>query len=70
MTSTSVASTTGSPRVPLTPDQRSSFLAAFLGWTMDAFDYFIVVLVYADIAKEFGVSLPRMAFITTVTLLL
>jgi SHS family lactate transporter-like MFS transporter len=54
----------------LTSDQRSSFLAAFLGWTMDAFDYFIVVLVYADIAKEFGVSLPRMAFITTVTLLM
>jgi MFS transporter, SHS family, lactate transporter len=54
----------------LTPDQRSSFLAAFLGWTMDAFDYFIVVLVYADIAKEFGVSLTRMAFITTVTLLM
>ncbi|SDU87187.1 MFS transporter, SHS family, lactate transporter [Microlunatus sagamiharensis] len=57
-------------RVPLTPDQRSSFLAAFLGWTMDAFDYFIVVLVYADIAREFGVSLPKMAFITTVTLLM
>ena len=71
MTSTSSASsTTGSKRVPLTPDQRSAFLAAFLGWTMDAFDYFIVVLVYADIAKEFGVSLPRMAFITTVTLLM
>jgi SHS family lactate transporter-like MFS transporter len=57
-------------RTKLTADQRSSFLAAFLGWTMDAFDYFIVVLVYADIAKEFGVSLTRMAFITTVTLLM
>ena len=54
----------------LTPDQRNSFLAAFLGWTMDAFDYFLVVLVYADIAKEFGVSLTKMAFITTVTLLM
>ncbi len=57
-------------RSKLTPDQRNSFLAAFLGWTMDAFDYFIVVLVYADIAKEFGVSLTKMAFITTVTLLM
>ncbi len=63
-------STATRDRVPLTSDQRSSFLAAFLGWTMDAFDYFIVVLVYADIAKEFGVSLPKMAFITTVTLLM
>lgn len=52
----------------LTPDQRNSFLAAFLGWTMDAFDYFIVVLVYAEIAKDFDVSLTKMAFITTATL--
>jgi SHS family lactate transporter-like MFS transporter len=52
----------------LNRDQRNAFLAAFLGWTMDAFDYFIVVLVYADIGKEFGVSLTQMAFLTTVTL--
>ncbi len=52
----------------LTPDQRNGFLAAFLGWTMDAFDYFIVVLVYSEIAKDFGVSLTKMAFLTTVTL--
>jgi SHS family lactate transporter-like MFS transporter len=52
----------------LTPDQRNSFVAAFLGWTMDAFDYFIVVLVYSEIAKDFGVSLTKMAFLTTATL--
>jgi len=57
-------------RERLTSDQRSSFLAAFLGWSMDAFDYFIVVLVYADIAKDFHVSLTRMAFLTTVTLVM
>jgi MFS transporter, SHS family, lactate transporter len=55
---------------PLSSDQRNAFVAAFLGWTMDAFDYFIVVLVYADIAKDFGVSLTRMAFLTTVTLVM
>jgi SHS family lactate transporter-like MFS transporter len=65
----SVAATT-SPRAPLTPDQRSSFVAAFLGWTMDAFDYFLVVLVYAEIAKDFGVPLTQMAFLTTATLLM
>ncbi|MDQ2846756.1 MAG: MFS transporter [Actinomycetota bacterium] len=37
---------------------------------MDAYDYFLVVLVYADIAKDFGVSLERMAFLTTVTLIM
>ena len=52
----------------LSPSDRRAVLAALLGWTMDAFDYFVVVLVYADIAKDFRVSLTRMAFLTTVTL--
>jgi SHS family lactate transporter-like MFS transporter len=59
-----------SPRQRLTPDQRNSFIAAQLGWTMDAFDYFIVVLVYADVGKDFGVSLAKMAFLTTATLIM
>ena len=63
-----MAGTATKPR--LTKDQRNAFLAAELGWMMDAFDYFIVVLVYADIGKDFGVSLERMAFLTTVTLVM
>jgi SHS family lactate transporter-like MFS transporter len=55
---------------PLTKEQRAAFTASLLGWTMDAFDYFLVVLVYADIAKDFKVSLTKMAFLTTVTLVL
>jgi SHS family lactate transporter-like MFS transporter len=54
----------------LTPDQRNSFLAAQLGWTMDAFDYFVVVLVYADIAKTFHHNKAEVAFITTATLIM
>jgi MFS transporter, SHS family, lactate transporter len=54
----------------LTRDQRNAFLAALLGWTMDAFDYFIVVLVYADIAKTFHHSKAEVAFVTTATLLM
>ena len=57
-------------REPLTRDQRNAFAAAYLGWAMDAFDYFLVVLIYADIAADFGVSLERMAFITTMTLIM
>ncbi len=57
-------------RVPLTPDQRNAFTAALLGWTMDAFDYFIVVLVYADIAADFATSKEKVAFLTTATLLM
>ena len=55
-------------RTRLTPDQRNAFIAAQLGWTMDAFDYFIVVLVYADIARSFDVSKTQVAFLTTATL--
>jgi SHS family lactate transporter-like MFS transporter len=55
---------------PLTSDQKNSFIAALLGWTMDAFDYFIVVLVYADIAETFGKSKETVAFLTTATLLM
>ena len=65
MTSSAAAS-----RQRLNSDQRNSFLAAVLGWTMDAFDYFIVVLVYADIAKEFKTSLTTVAFLTTATLIM
>jgi SHS family lactate transporter-like MFS transporter len=57
-------------RTPLTSDQRNAFTAALLGWAMDAFDYFIVVLVYADIATDFGTSKEKVAFLTTVTLLM
>jgi len=41
-----------------------------LGWTMDAFDYFIVVLVYGDIAETFHVSKTEVAFLTTATLMM
>jgi SHS family lactate transporter-like MFS transporter len=54
----------------ITGDQRNSFIAAMLGWTMDAFDYFIVVFVYADIAKTFHISKAEVAFVTTATLLM
>ena len=57
-------------RRPLTNDQRNSFIAAQLGWTMDAFDYFIAVLVYADIARTFHTSTTEVAFITTATLMM
>ncbi|MGI8416029.1 MAG: MFS transporter, partial [Nakamurella sp.] len=58
------------PRQKLNSDQRNSFMAAYLGWAMDAFDYFLVVLIYADIAKDFGVTLEKMAFVTTATLVM
>jgi MFS transporter, SHS family, lactate transporter len=40
----------------LTRDQRATVVAGFLGWTLDAFDFFLVVMTLTAIAKEFGRS--------------
>ena len=60
----------GSRSDRLTGEDKRAVGAALLGWTMDAFDYFIVVLVYADIAKDFKVSLTDLTFLTTATLIM
>ena len=52
----------------LTRDQRNAFLAAWLGWAMDAFDYFLLVFVITDVAKEFDTSKTHVAVATTLTL--
>ncbi|RDI64476.1 MFS transporter [Nocardia pseudobrasiliensis] len=57
-------------RQRLSADQRNAFVAAQLGWTMDAFDFFVVVFVYADIAKSFDMAKADVAFITTATLIM
>ncbi|MCW2968826.1 MAG: sialic acid-transport integral rane protein NanT [Solirubrobacteraceae bacterium] len=52
----------------LTKDQRNAFLAAWLGWAMDAFDYFLLVFVITDVAKDFDTSKTKVAVATTLTL--
>src|SRR3954454_9766580 len=52
----------------LTRDQRNAFLAAWLGWAMDAFDYFLLVFVITDVADTFDVSKTKVAVATTLTL--
>jgi SHS family lactate transporter-like MFS transporter len=54
----------------LTPVQRKTFVAAFLGWTLDAFDFFIVTFVVKDIADEFHQSRVSVLFAITLTLML
>jgi MFS transporter, SHS family, lactate transporter len=53
----------------LNRDQRNAFLAALLGWAMDAFDYFLLVFVITEIAKEFGSSVEKVTVATTLTLI-
>src|SRR6476469_6303538 len=52
----------------LTKDQRNAFVASWLGWAMDACDYFLLVFVITDVAKEFGTSKTHVAVATTLTL--
>ena len=47
---------------------KTSFIAAFLGWTLDAFDFFIVTFVVAKIASDFHRSIPDIALAITLTL--
>ncbi|HEV7502611.1 MAG TPA: MFS transporter, partial [Vicinamibacteria bacterium] len=49
-------------------DYISALVASFLGWTLDAFDFFILVFVLPNVAADFGKSIPAMAFTITVTL--
>jgi MFS transporter, SHS family, lactate transporter len=45
-------------------------LAGFLGWTLDAFDFFVIVFLYDTLAHEFNVSKKAIIFTTTATLAL
>ena len=51
-----------------TPVQRKVVVASFLGWTLDAFDYFLLVFVIDDVAREFGSSHRSVALALTLTL--
>ena len=47
---------------------RAAVFASFLGWTLDAFDFFLVVFALTAIAKEFHKTDAQMALTITVTL--
>jgi MFS transporter, SHS family, lactate transporter len=50
-------------------NQRNVLLAGFLGWTLDAFDFFILVMVLPAVAKDLaGGSIPKIALTITASL--
>ncbi len=51
-------------------DHRHAVFAGFLGWTLDAFDFFLVVFALTDIGKDLGASSADMAFAQGMTLLM
>jgi SHS family lactate transporter-like MFS transporter len=52
----------------LTKAQRNSIIASYLGWTLDAFDFFLMVFMYQAISKEFGTSIKEVTEATFLTL--
>jgi SHS family lactate transporter-like MFS transporter len=51
-----------------TPAQTHVVVASYLGWTLDAFDFFLLVFVMQDVAKQFATPLASVAVALTVTL--
>src|SRR6202163_1152944 len=51
-----------------TKDQWLAWVAAWLGWTLDAFDFTIFLLLMVPISKDFGVPLTGVAIVFTLTL--
>src|SRR5512147_180373 len=52
----------------LNRQQRNAFIASFLGWTLDAFDFFLMIFVLRAIAAEFGTDVKSVSVAVTLTL--
>lgn len=50
--------------------QRNTFLACFLGWTLDALDFFLLTFALGSVGEHFGRTIPEMTFAITLTLLM
>ena len=53
-----------------TSAQKHVVAASYLGWTLDAFDFFLMVFVIKDVAHSFGAGKADIAWATTLTLAL
>jgi SHS family lactate transporter-like MFS transporter len=49
-------------------NQRNALTAGYLGWTLDAFDFFVLIFVLAPVAHDFHVSLPKIVLTLTASL--
>lgn len=54
----------------LSRPQRKTFIACFLGWTLDALDFFLLTFVLSPVGKEFGRSIEQVTFAITLTLMM
>jgi SHS family lactate transporter-like MFS transporter len=67
-----VASASADRQIPWwkepTGEQWLAYVAAWLGWTLDAFDFTVFLLIMVPIAKEFHVPLTEVTLVFTITL--
>ena len=49
-------------------NQRNALIAGFLGWTLDAFDFFVLTYVLNDVARDFHRTRPDIALTLTASL--
>src|SRR5437762_11412359 len=49
-------------------NKRNAEIAGFLGWTLDAFDFFVLTFIIDDVARAFGKSRPDIALTITLAL--
>jgi SHS family lactate transporter-like MFS transporter len=54
----------------MTPAQTRTFIAAFLGWTLDAFDFFLLTFVLTNIALDFHKTVADITVAITLTLMM
>src|ERR1700751_3627572 len=52
----------------LNTKQWNAILACYLGWTLDAFDFFILIFVFPDIGQTFGVEHTPVTYAVFLTL--
>lgn len=51
-------------------NQNNAVLAGFLGWTLDAFDFFILTFVLSTVATDFNKTIPDMALTLSASLVM
>src|SRR5918912_3147997 len=53
----------------ITDDQQKAFLAAYFGWVLDGFDFYILTFLLADIQRTFSVGNALAGALGTITLI-
>src|ERR1700730_458395 len=51
-----------------TKSQRNVVVAAYLGWTLDAFDFFLMVFMFKDVSRELHASMQLVSTAVLLTL--